>query len=73
MTGLAGLIIAITSAAALGWKIYADIKSAPKTDAKIDAIVKHVPDALEEVENIKSNYKTYKQEKSAASAPTSKE
>ena len=65
---MTGLIIAVTSAVALGWKIYSDIKKEKQTDAKISTLVKHLPEAVEEIREIKTEWKTY-QKKQSGSAP----
>ena len=63
---MAGLIVAITSAVALAWKIYMDIRAQERAEAKIDAIIKHVPDAEGEIKKIRGAWKAYQTERASA-------
>ncbi len=54
------LITAAIPLVILGWKIYTDVKSKEKTDAKLGAIVKHIPDVQDEIEEMENAWKEYK-------------
>lgn len=54
------LIIAITSAVTLGWKIYSDVKKEKKTSAKFDIIVKNLPGAVDEFAEMEREWKAWR-------------
>jgi len=57
---MASLIIAITTAVGLGWKIYNDVKKQQKTDAKIGAVVSHIPEVIDEIEEMDRAWSEWK-------------